>query len=110
MKKSFFSFILTIIFIFSLNLVSFADNGYNPKVYNVSQVNSINYVSAVINNDTLDLVIQNVSNKNRCLVSINDVKKSYELGKNNCFYVNFPLSNFNDGVYILNIYLGNKGD
>lgn len=110
MKKSFFSFILTIIFIFSLNLVSFADNGYNPKVYNVSQVNSINYVSAVINNDTLDLVIQNVSNKNRCLVSINDVKKSYELGKNNCFYANFPLSNFNDGVYILNIYLGNKGD
>ena len=113
MKKSLISFLLIISLIFLFNFSVLADNSYNAKVYNVSQVNainSVNYVNARINGNSVDLVIQNVSNKNRCLIAINDVKKSVELGKNNCFYISYPLDSFSDGVYVLNIYLGNKGD
>ena len=110
MKKSVISVLLLLSLLLSLNIVVEADNGYTAKRYNVSYVNSVNYADLCIEGDNLNFVVKNVTNKNRCVVKINGIRVKEEVSKDNCFYLSYPLSNLTDGVYKVEIFLGNEGD
>ena len=110
MRKRIFCFFFVIYLLLFSNITIFASNGYNSKEYNVSYFDDINYFNAIISNNSIEMVIENVRNKNDCFVKINDKKRFCNLGDDGRFYISFPLNEISGDVCTINVYQGDKGD
>ena len=110
MKKRIFCFFFVVYLLLFSNIVIFASNDYSSKEYNVSNFDEVNYLNIVITGNSLDMVIQNVREKNDCFVKINDIKQFCNLGDDGRFYVSFPLNKISGDTCTINIYQGDKGD
>ena len=110
MKKRIFCFFFVVYLLLFSNIVIFASNDYSSKEYNVSNFDEVNYLNIVITENSLDMVIQNVREKNDCFVKINDIKQFCNLGDDGRFYVSFPLNKISGDTCSINIYQGDKGD